>query len=121
MPRSSSDSTSTTRVVKNPVQGWTNRGMSDTLSSVTVKPKTSRIKTFAEDVKSGIKGASKSAGGGVGGAIASALQLPNIVGISAMGQQGYKKRKSNPSTPGGKKPLFRDSSMPLAPTQFNDM
>lgn len=119
MGKSSSDSTSTTRVVKNPAKGWTNRGMSDTLSNVTVKPKTNRIKTFAQDVKSGFQSANNSVGGGVLGKVVAALQTPNIIGISAMGQQGYGKRKTS-GAPGGKKPLFRDSSIPLAPTQFND-
>lgn len=122
MAKSSSDSTSTTRVVRNPVKGWINRGMADTLSGVTVKPKTNRIKTFAQDVKSGLQGANASAGGGVLGKVAAALQTPNILGISAMGQQGYGKRKSSPKTPGGKKPLFaRDYPLSESPNpEFNN-
>lgn len=110
------------KIVKGAVKGWTNRGMSDTLSEAIVKPRTNRVKTFAQDVKSGIKGASSAAGGGILGAIAAAAQTPNIIGISAMGQQGYGKRKGSPSTPGGKKPLFsRDYPLSESPTPtFNN-
>ncbi len=110
------------KTVKSAVKGWTNRGMSVTLAEAIVKPRTNRVKTFAQDVKSGIKGASSAAGGGILGAIAAAAQTPNIIGISAMGQQGYGKRKGSPSTPGGKKPLFsRDYPLSESPTPtFNN-
>jgi hypothetical protein len=104
------------KVVKGAVKGWINKGISDTLSAVTVMPKTNRLKTFAQDVKSGLKGINAAVGGGILGKVAAIAQAPNIVGVSAMAQSGYKSRKASGATPGGKKPLFsRDYPLSESP------
>ena len=112
----------TGKVVKGAVKGWTNKGMADTLSNVTVKPRTNRLKTFAQDIKSGLQGVNAAAGGGILGKIAAVAQAPNIVGVSAMAQSGYKNRKASGATPGGKKPLFsRDYPLSESPNpEFNN-
>lgn len=108
------------KVVKGAMKGWTNKGMADTLTEVKVMPRTNRLKTFAQDVKSGLKWVNSAAGGGVLGKVAAATQAPNIVGISAMAQSGYKSRKASGATPGGKKPLFgRDVPLPDSSSLFN--
>lgn len=112
----------TTKVVKGALKGWTNKGMADTLTEVKVMPKTNRLKTFAQDVKSGLQGVNSAAGGGILGKIAAVAQAPNIVGVSAMAQSGYKNRKASGATPGGKKPLFsRDYPLSESPNpEFNN-
>jgi hypothetical protein len=108
------------KLVKGAVKGWINKGMADTLTEVKVMPKTNRLKTFAQDVKSGLKGVNAAAGGGLLGKVAAAAQAPNIVGVSAMAQSGYKTRKASGATPGGKKPLFgRDVPLPDSSSLFN--
>jgi hypothetical protein len=108
------------KLVKGAVKGWINKGMADTLTEVKVMPKTNRLKTFAQDVKSGLKGVNAAAGGGLLGKVAAVAQAPNIVGVSAMAQSGYKSRKASGATPGGKKPLFgRDTPLPDSSSLFN--
>jgi hypothetical protein len=104
------------KLVKGAMKGWINKGMADTLTEVKVMPKTNRFKTFAQDVKSGLKGVNAAAGGGLLGKVAAVAQAPNIVGVSAMAQSGYKTRKASGATPGGKKPLFsRDYPLSESP------
>jgi hypothetical protein len=81
------------KLVKGAVKGWINKGMADTL-----------------------KGVNAAAGGGLLGKVAAVAQAPNIVGVSAMAQSGYKTRKASGATPGGKKPLFsRDYPLSESP------